>query len=604
MPIIGISSNVILVIIGVGLLIFVHELGHFLVAKKIGVRVYAFSLGFGPAIIRKKIGETDYKVSLIPLGGYVKLAGEQREESNTGEDWEFMSKKPWQRAAVLVAGVTFNTILAFVAFIIAFKVGVPFISSEIGQTLPGGPAWEAGIRPGDKIARIGNVRDPDFEDIFIAVALDNSPEGINMEIERDNQTFDVNVVPKYDAAVGVQRIGIAPASTLEVHKIFTTENTDTPAELSDLHVNDTITKINGNTITTYSDFREIVKANPGKELAITVLRDNLEIDIKVTPAVVSRWMIGISCATTMIDGVKKDSLAYSLGLDKGDEIVRVNTQDVRGFKQLEESMKNAPDGIVTFQVARDNETKYIKLTKTGEDTINEFLEGIAPHRGLTVDSTTEGFPAEKIGIQPGDTITALDGEDIAEWGQLLTLVTGSQGKQFEITWERNYENITKTIKPKKNDKNAVGLLGIKFKEKKVVRKYGLAKSCAVGAHKTIVNIKRIYLTIQGFISKKLSTKALGGPVLIAQASYASAQSGIGKLMYFMAIISINLAVINILPVPVLDGGHLMFLGVEKIKGSPMSEKTLVIANYIGLAMVLSLMIYATKNDIMRLLHIS
>ena len=106
MPFIGISSNVVLVIIGIGLLIFIHELGHFLVAKNIGVRVHAFSLGFGPAIISKQFGETEYRVSLIPLGGYVKLAGEQREDSNTGEAWEFMYKKPWQRAAVLVAGVT------------------------------------------------------------------------------------------------------------------------------------------------------------------------------------------------------------------------------------------------------------------------------------------------------------------------------------------------------------------------------------------------------------------------------------------------------------------------------------------------------------------
>ena len=133
MPFIGMSSNIVLVIIGIGLLIFIHELGHFLVAKKIGVRVYAFSLGFGPAIISKQIGETDYRISLIPLGGYVKLAGEQREESNTGEEWEFMSKKPWQRAAVLIAGVACNTLLAFVAFIIAFRVGVPFITAEIGR---------------------------------------------------------------------------------------------------------------------------------------------------------------------------------------------------------------------------------------------------------------------------------------------------------------------------------------------------------------------------------------------------------------------------------------------------------------------------------------
>ena len=125
----------------------------------------------------------------------------------------------------------------------------------------------------------------------------------------------------------------------------------------------------------------------------------------------------------------------------------------------------------------------------------------------------------------------------------------------------------------------------------------------VGTHKTIVNIKRIYMTIQGFVSKKLSTTALGGPVLIAQASYESAKSGIGKLMYFMAIISINLAVINILPVPVLDGGHLLFLGIEKIKGSPISEKAMAIANYIGFGLIISLMLYATKNDIMRLFNI-
>ena len=603
MPFIGMSSNIVLVIIGIGLLIFIHELGHFLVAKKIGVRVHAFSLGFGPPIISKQIGETNYRLSLIPLGGYVKLAGEQREESNTGEEWEFMSKKPWQRAAVLVAGVSCNTLLAFVAFIIAFRVGVPFVTPEIGRTMPGWPAWEAGIRPGDKIVKINNVSDPDFEDVFISVALSGSPEGINMEIERDYQTFDVNVVPRYDPTVGIQRIGIAPATTLEVHKIFAIKNSDAPAQRSDLHVNDKVLEVNGKKIITENDFREIELANPGKELNLTVLRDDRKIDVKVTPSVVARWMIGLSCATTKLDGVKKGSLAYSLGLQKGDEIVKVNLQDVHGFTELINTIKGSRNGIVTLQVARGNGTKYIKLTKLGEETVKEFSEDIFPHYGLIVDSTVEDFPARNIGIEPGDTITSIGGENVTEWNQLLTLVTASQGKEFEISWMRNYETFTKTITPKKNEKNAQGSMGIKFKEKKIIRKYGLAKSCMVGTHKTVVNIKRIYMTIQGFVSKKLSTKALGGPVLIAQASYESAKSGIGKLMYFMAIISINLAVINILPVPVLDGGHLLFLGIEKIKGSPISEKTMAIANYIGFALIISLMIYATKNDIMRLFKI-
>ena len=603
MPFIGMSSNIVLVIIGIGLLIFIHELGHFLVAKKIGVRVYAFSLGFGPAIISRQIGETDYRISLIPLGGYVKLAGEQREESNTGEEWEFMSKKPWQRAAVLVAGVACNTLLAFVAFIIAFRVGVPFVTPEIGRTMPGWPAWEAGIRPGDKIVKINNVSDPDFEDVFISVALNGSPEGINMEIERDNEIFDVNVVPRYDSTVGFQRIGIVPAHTLEVHKIFAIKNSDAPVQRSDLHVNDKILEVNGKKIITENDFREIELASPGKELNITVLRDDRKIDVKVTPSVVTRWMIGLSCATTKLDGVKKDSLAYSLGLQKGDEIVKVNYQDVHGFTELINTIKDSANGIVTLQVSRGNGTKYIKITKYGDETVKEFSEGIFPHYGLVVDSTVEDFPAKKIGIEPGDTITSIDGENVTEWNQLLTLVTASQGKEFEISWMHNYETYTKTITPKKNEKNAQGSMGIKFKEKKIIRKYGLAKSCVVGTHKTVVNIKRIYMTIQGFVSKKLSTKALGGPVLIAQASYESAKSGIGKLMYFMAIISINLAVINILPIPVLDGGHLLFLGIEKIKGSPISEKTMAIANYIGFALIISLMIYATKNDIMRLFNI-
>ena len=603
MPFIGISSNVVLVIIGIGLLIFIHELGHFLVAKKIGVRVHAFSLGFGPAIISKQFGETEYRVSLIPLGGYVKLAGEQREESNTGEAWEFMSKKPWQRAAVLVAGVTCNTILAFILFIVAFNVGVPFITSEIGQAMPGGPAWEAGIRAGDRIVRIDNVTDPDFEDIFISIALNGSPAGVNMEIERDDETFNVNVVPEYDASVGVQRIGIAPASTLEVDKIFTVENADAPAKVSELNVNDEILAVNGKAISTANDFRKIINANPGKELNLAVLRNEQKRDIKVTPSVVTRWMIGLSCATSKLDGVKKGSFAYSLGLNKGDEVVKVNTHDVHGFSELISAVKDSPDGMITLQVKRDSEVKNIKFTKLGEETVKEFSEGIFPHYGLIVDSTVEGFPAEKSGIKPGDKITSISGENITEWSQLLTLVTASQGKEFEIAWTHNYETVTTTIKPQKNEKNAQGVLGIKFREKKEYRRYGFFKACGVGTHKTVINIKRIYLTIQGFLSKKLSTKALGGPVLIAQASYASAQSGIGKLMYFMAIISINLAVINILPVPVLDGGHLMFLGIEKLKGSPVSEKTMAIANYIGMGLVLTLMIYATKNDIMRLFHI-
>jgi regulator of sigma E protease len=577
------SGNIILVIIGICFLIFIHELGHFLVAKKIGVRVHAFSLGFGPAIIRKQIGETEYKISLIPLGGYVKLAGEQKGEETKGEEWEFMSKKPWQRAAVLIAGVAFNTVLAFVAFVIAFRIGVPFDTAEVGQTMPGGPAWEADIRPGDKIVKVNDILNPDFEDLFISIALNNSPEGVDLGIEREGKIFDVNVVPKYNQRGGVQRIGIVPVNSLEVYKIYATEDSDSPAEKAGLQVGDKVIAVNGRKINTENDFREIEGGSLGKELIITVLRDSERIDLKVTPSAVARLMIGLSCATSKIDGIKRDSLADSIGLKRGDEIVKVNTQDVKGFSGLNNALNNSQDGKIILEVVRGNSRKILDLTKSGEETVKKFFDGIFPCYELIVDSTVEGFPAEKEGIKPGDRITSIDGESISEWDHLLQLVTGGQGEELKIAWMRDGKEFSKKIKPIKDEENAQGQIGVMFKTKKIIRKYGLTESCVVGVHKTVVNVKRIYLTIRGFISKKISTKALGGPVLIAQASYASAQSGMGKLLYFLAIISINLAVLNILPVPVLDGGHLLFLGIEKIKGSPVSERVLAIANYIGLA---------------------
>ncbi|MCP5005147.1 MAG: RIP metalloprotease RseP, partial [Planctomycetes bacterium] len=330
MPFIGISTNVVLVIAGIALLIFVHELGHFLVAKKIGVRVLAFSLGFGPAIIKKKIGDTDYRLSLFPLGGYVKLAGEQKDETCTGDEWEFASKKPGQRAAVLIAGVACNTLLAFVAFIVAFRVGVPFVTSEIGQVIPGWPAWEAGIQPGDKITRVNNISNPDFEDVFVSIALNSSSEGLKVELERDGKIQNVNIIPRFDPALGIQRIGIAPTTSMKVSKIFSFGDSDAPAQKAGVKVGDTIIAINGTAITTEDEFRALEHSNPGKELVLSVLRDDRKLDLNITPSVDARWMIGLSCTTSKIDNIKRDCVATSIGFKKGDEIVKVNQQPVRG----------------------------------------------------------------------------------------------------------------------------------------------------------------------------------------------------------------------------------------------------------------------------------
>ena len=170
-----------------------------------------------------------------------------------------------------------------------------------------------------------------------------------------------------------------------------------------------------------------------------------------------------------------------------------------------------------------------------------------------------------------------------------------------IEWMRGNERFVSTIEPQKDEKGAAGRIGVKFREKTEVKQYGLAGSCVVGTKKAIINVQRLYLTLKGFFSNRLSTKNVGGIILIAQASYESAKVGYGKLVYFLGILSLQLALLNILPIPVLDGGHLLFLAIERIKGSPVSQRTLSIAQYIGFGLIITLVIYATRNDIMRLL---
>ncbi len=601
MPYVNVSTNVILVIVGIGLLIFIHELGHFLMAKKIGVLVHTFSLGFGPAILKKKWGETEYRLSLFPLGGYVKLAGEGPEEEKTGSPREFSSKSAGQRASVLVAGVALNAALAFVAFVVAFQIGVPFITSEIGQVAPGWPAWEAGIQRGDRIVELDGSKDTDFEDLFTIVALSNPSTGVNLKVERDNKTFDVNIIPKYDAEHGIQRIGIMPATSLEIDKIFAFDNKHSPARDAGIQVKDVVVAVNGKRISTEDEFREVENMSAGKEMLLTVLRDGKEVELKVTPYKPARWMLGLSCATAILDGVKRNSFASKAGFIKGDEIIEVNSKPVTGFTDIRKLVIESGEETDIFTVKRNDAITLISVLLGGDEAKEKFLDGLTPFYGLKVDSLVGGFPAEKIGLKPGDKIISLDEKEIKDWSALLQMVMASQGKPMVIEWLRGNEQFVSTIEPKKDEENAAGNIGVKFREKTVIKQYGLLGSCVVGTKKAIINVQRLYLTIKGFFSQRLSTKNVGGFILIAQASYESAKVGIGKLVYFLGILSLQLALLNILPVPVLDGGHLLFLAIERIKGSPVSQRTLSIAQYIGFGLIITLVIYATRNDIMRLL---
>ena len=341
-----------------GILIFVHELGHFLVAKKSGIRVERFSLGFPPRLIGKKIGDTEYCISWIPLGGYVKMAGEEPDEKELkGEPWEFMSKPVRTRALVVFAGPAMNFILAILIFWgIIFLAGRQEIhedTNQIGLVAPGGPADKAGIKSGDQII-----------------------------------------------------------------------------------------SINGIEVSTFKDMAEIIYQQVEKPVEVTWKRDEEEYTAMIT--------------------TYKDRV-----LDE------------------------------------EGQFKYIG----------------------------------KIGIGPTYTTIKV--------GFFRALLEGIDTSIFIL----------------------------------------------------VETIKFIIELITGTASIKL----VGGPVFIAQVAGQTAKTGIVSLLSFTALLSVNLCLINVLPIPVLDGGHLLFLGIEKIKGKPLSLKQRAAMQQIGLAFLILLIIFVTYNDFLRLI---
>ncbi|MGW8322557.1 MAG: RIP metalloprotease RseP [Thermodesulfobacteriota bacterium] len=338
-----------------GVLIFVHELGHFLFAKRLGIRVQKFSLGFGPRVIGKTLGETEYQIAAIPLGGFVKMLGEEPGESLPPEDLPraFNHQPVWKRMLVVAAGPVFNILFASVLFSVLMTLGLPALTPEVGRVLEDSPALSAGL------------------------------------LEKDQ-----------------------------------------------------ITAIDGTPVTQWDELSRIIHDRPGQEIVLTVQRAGQTLRIPVTPR-------------------------------------EQTVQNIFGEDQ-----------------------------KVG-------LIGISPSGSTTLVSR----PVTEAVV----------------WG-------------VGETWEW----------------------------------------CKL----TVVSIVKL-------IQRVIPAKTLGGPIMILQMAGEQASRGPDSFFFFMAVISINLGVLNLFPIPILDGGHLLFMGIEALRGKPLNTRTMEIAQKVGLFVILGIMVFALYNDILR-----
>jgi regulator of sigma E protease len=278
-----------------GVLIFVHELGHYMMAKRLGVKVLTFSLGFGPKILKFRRGDTEYCVSAIPLGGYVKMAGENPDDPRSGSSEEFLSKTKWERFQILIMGPAMNIALAVIVMALVLMQGaeIPAYQDQpplVGAVLPGSPAEQVGIQRGDRIVTVAGEEVSTWDSFFMAIGT-RANRDVPITYVRDGNTRSVNVRPAPQTRFEVGDIGVLPDVNPSIERV----NPGEPAEKAGLKAGDVVVAVNGERVIIGRQLSEAISRNAGHPIELTIARNGEERRVSVTPEKQGdRGMIGIT----------------------------------------------------------------------------------------------------------------------------------------------------------------------------------------------------------------------------------------------------------------------------------------------------------------------
>lgn len=452
-------------IVTLGLVVIVHELGHFLVCKLFGVYVKTFSVGMGPKVLVHRFGETEYALSLIPFGGYVKMAGEgvmeeiqdtgtldqrkyplgteagnrERAEEDDGipADRRLLNKPAWQRLLVFIAGPLFNLVLAYVIYtgMYLYQGQITKPITEIGAVAVGGPAELAGLQPAD---------------VFVAV---------------DGEPVDDWYV-LYDRLMN--RSGVADGADRAAAVAVT-----------------------------------VTRAGRTVETALTLVRD----------------------------------------------------PDTRGW-----------------------------------------AIGCQPHDNL-VGRVQRNGPADRLGLQHGDRIIEIDGRPVRSHREILETVQDAAERPLSIAWLRGTTRLEGTVTPEAYEVMPDSMVGrIHYEMLRYSEPLGLGKALVLGYQQTWYTTSRTAAELQRWVRERRGIESVGGPIRIAQVAGEMARWGLDRLLAFIAFFSVNLFLLNMLPIPVLDGGHVLFLLFEVVRGRPVNERVQGIATQIGLIILLLFMTVVLVQD--------
>lgn len=653
--------------LGLGLVIFFHELGHFAVAKWCDVNVERFSIGFGPIIWSRQRGETEYALSAIPFGGYVKMLGQDDMDPGqmTSEDVaqdprSYSAKSVPQRMAIISAGVIMNVVTGLMFFAIAFRIGVFMPPAKVGSVLTDSPAYVAGIEKGDTITHINGNDVNSFMDVTIGVTLSSGSVQL-AGVRRNGEAFDYSVTPNYKTktrrTIGVgPELGMTFVTPLEKGGVITIPGTAANKADPPFLPGDKIVSIDGAAVTEFADLVEILARKSSEEIDFGVERgaDDAKSEQTITVGPRNFRTLGLWMDIGLVTSIRKGSPAETAGFNKDDKIIRVNElvvgvdidplrlpnyfaenfgQEVEVEVRRQES--GAGDTTATLKVTPLDKPGWTTRPLDPKEPLAIPAIGLAfpvIPRIVKVDENSQAYAA---GIRENQTVTKIEfvTDDLPQAGRYPDGFEGqSEGLILEespddaspvkpVNWAYAFWTMQRaptrwlkltvsdgSDKPivyelQKEDKEFVAdwylpIRGMRLEMANELQKgetFGQAFS--MGTTYTKNTAAQIYLTLRSLIMQDLSPKELHGPIGIFQVGYQVAEQGISKLLLFLGFLSINLAVINFLPIPVLDGGHMVFLIWEGITRRKPSEKVMIAATYVGLAFILSLMVFVLYLDI-------
>jgi regulator of sigma E protease len=601
-------GSILLAIFGIGLLIFLHEGGHFLAARMAGVRVEVFSLGFGPRLGGFQWGGTDFRLSAVPFGGYVMVAGQDPSDRRYPASMSLWSKSVSQRGLFWSGGVLMNVLFALIVFPLVFNAGVKFQAPIVGEVAKGTAAWESGIEPGERIVEIAGKPIYSFQNQMIEVALQgNRPVEVVLE-GPDKSRRVVTARPKYDVENGLFGLGLRPAFAAD-SAVLKSVASGGPAATAGLMAGDRIVSLNGKSPLEPDSIEGL------QPIEVRVMRDGVERAFTVMPTPTSEDvppMIGVVPLANIVEGIRPgSSLVDRLGLKHGDQILAVDDRPLlAGNLDRVASMV----GSSRWLVWRDGEEVALAAEATPAERA-KLVECVALGNQLTLQiMPTDDGAAKAAGIKPGDWIQTINGNPVSDWEDLRTTIRAAgtnpiafgllrpdQAAVADGLHQPSGEAVTLTATPQITPLPNPGWEMEISPEMVEIRAESFGEAVRLGTVCSIDLVKQMYVTLKRLITGEVGAKNLGGIIRISQVSYQAAQRGPSWFWYFLALLSVNLAFVNLLPIPVLDGGHLMFLLIEKVKGSPVSTKVFGYSQVVGLVFVLLLVLFVTYNDILRLL---